>query len=523
MLSSTTNVQGLVVESAEKKEIAENTKVFASHVVWVGPHRLPLKAIFSLHTKAMMFTQEHQEAKGFIPVICLNNAAVANLHTSFVPLELIKIDACPLTHLHLITAARKLDAEYILKINLNGNVAYMPVLIWEDLQSRILKALKTPDLSDSMLKLPGFLGSHLEEIRLGVETQYFGEDAMATFLMKDVIEFLLKNGLYVAASDIVRLLLLAIQPGCYVDIADIELKKLPAYEDFKCPFMTRNNENDLIVSLDPKIIINIIMAMYIRIRKAMKEPIEDQLLIPDLTMIIKAKIDLYCKDFILFSQVLKVPSTFVNREDKTIKEYIHKKEFFVNKVAGFHFWINVVSLCNTAMAWRYLNGSNPTIPETLFPIMKQRTSEFSWNTPGLSFIERLVFLAELITQNSLYNIFRKEIDDICQQYLLSPLEVINMSLFAELIRTKNEISEMPKIVVEIQQKATLIWENFQKNEQAQNISDITTFHVSNPVASMSTAHPPVLPTFVMRLSSMDTDSLAGKNLIAKATPFAFKD
>src|SRR5260221_12823741 len=130
------------------------TDIFACHSVWIGPNKIPIQAALSLYTKALMYTQEHHDDNGFIPTVCFNKSAVENLNICSVPLELVNIDACPVAYAHIKNAAEKLKGcRHLLKINpyCDKNIAYIPVFIWEDLNSSIYEALHAPDLSDPAL------------------------------------------------------------------------------------------------------------------------------------------------------------------------------------------------------------------------------------------------------------------------------------------------------------------------------------------------------------------------------------
>ena len=429
---------------------------FACHSVWIGPNKLPIQAVLNLYDKARLYTKEHHAQNGFIPVLCLNKDSASQLDSSFVPVELITITQCPDDHIR--QAAGKLrNCTRMLKIDPdNGeNIGYIQVLLWEELHESISQKIASTNLNDKILQTADFIG---ELIKPEDRKKYFIED-MPEYLIKTVVGLLCEKKAYVAASDIVRLLLLAIQPGCYSDISDIKLKRLPYKSDFECSFLTRRNENDLIISLDTKDIIHIIMAMYVRIRQHIeKHPIPNN--IPDIIQLLKERITFFAENLEDFSKLfMKSSKFFIDPDLPLIGEYVRTQECFVNRVAGFHFWSNPVGRLCCQYGYQHIrsDGSFPSVPEEVFPASKLRISEFSWNTPGVSFMDKLSFLGGLLSNSKLRTIVKKEVDDISKQYSLSITSVIEMSMLAVTLRseTKKE-EELPQLIEQIKQNATHI-------------------------------------------------------------------
>ena len=422
------------------QNVSKKLTSYACHSIWIGPSTIPTEAMFSLYEKAQLYTIECYNNNSFIPTLCLNQDAILNLQYASGSIKLINIVECPASHCYIKEAAKKLiNCSKLLEIDLHNNndIGYMPVLLWEDLQHLIEIKLKTyrPNIQELIKFTKNISPSYLQINHYTPVNEL--ANTMFKYLLNDVIGYLYNIKAYVAASDIIRLLILFIQPGCYSDISDIKIKRLPYKQDFSCDFLTRRKENSLIISLNANIMYNVIFSMYIAIKKN-KEINQYTLIdlekkrIDNIEQLIQAQISFYCKDLETFVHALINTDNFINVNIR--HNYAFIQNWLVNHIAGFHFWQSIIGVINmdNYIHGKWPNTETPSISTEIFPggLEENKIAGCSWNTPGLSFINKLAFLNNILLQDYVLenNIAIQEINNISQKYYITKLEVLTMAM-----------------------------------------------------------------------------------------------
>lgn len=384
---------------------------YACNFLWIGPHSIPLKGIYNLYAKAKSYTGIHGQ---FIPTLCLDLEAILQLDKSIVCMELIKIDDCPENYKHIQIAGGKLfNCKFLLKIDLyeGKDITYMPVTIVENLYDAIKLKLRNVSFNEEICNFD-------EDC---VDPEYFKEDAMFNYLITEIIDDLYNKKLYIQASDLIRLFILVVQPGCYVDIADIEMQRLPLNSDFKLKFMTHNLENYLIISLNSQIMINILCSMYINIR------VNKNILTVPFMVNIDTEINAMIVDFLELNheEFMIKGMMFDEKKYSKIEKYLYHyqeyQEFFVDFIAGFKEWTSAVNIIGNFIKLRYeLIENELNIPTEVFPDpgYENQKTHFSYRDPFKRFKDRMLFLGEKINNSNKNDdlLITKEIDDIAKSY-----------------------------------------------------------------------------------------------------------
>lgn len=209
-------------------------------------------------------------------------SAICNLQDNNVPIELVELGNVnlPIDDL-IVQQAKKLEhCKYVLKIDLYNNgkdLAYIPVFILEDLYESIRCCLNLLVKINTSLTTIADADRELFYLRHKAQTAYSKnkdffkeENTMFNYIKDELINYLYNQKLYRAASDLVRLLLLVLKPGCYIDIEDMNMKRVPLRSDFtEIDILTRGGENYLIFCVKAQNIADILTYMYIKIRKHM--------------------------------------------------------------------------------------------------------------------------------------------------------------------------------------------------------------------------------------------------------------
>lgn len=409
---------------------------YACNFVWIGPDQIPLRGICNLYAKAKSYTGIYGQ---FIPVLCLDDEAILQLDKSVVYMELININDCPGNYMHIKIGADKLsNCKFLLKIDLyeGQDIVYMPVIIIESLYEMIKSKLHNFDFHEEICNFNESC----------VDPEYFKEDAIFNYLITEVIDDLYNKKLYIQASDIIRLLILVVQPGCYVDIADIEMQRLPLNSDFRLKFMTHNLENYLIISLNPQIMINILCSMYINIR------VNKTILVAPFMVNINTKINEIIVDFLEINpeELIIKGVIFDKKKYSKIDEYLyhHQKyqDFFVNFIAGFEEWTSVVNIIENFIKLRYkLSENELRVPIEVFPNpgCENQKTHFSYRDPFKSFRDRLLFLGEKINNINTkdYLLVTKEIDDIAKKYsIIDKYKIIMLAMISYFFKQEKYIN-----------------------------------------------------------------------------------
>lgn len=413
---------------------------YACNFVWIGPHPIPLKGVCNLYTQAKNYTGNYGQ---FIPTLFLDAEAIFQLDKSNITMLLIKLEDCPEEFKHMQIAATQLvQCKFLLKIDLYGgqDVVYMPAIIIETLYDILKLKLREVKFNIEICNFD----------ELSVNPEYFQEDNMFVYLVTEVINDLYDKKLYIQASDLIRLLVLVVQPGCYVDISDIEMSRLPCNSDFPLKFMTHNRENYLIVSLNQHIMINILCSMYLQIRvnkniSKISDIMNKNILI--MPNIVNLNTEIHAVIVKLFNKNAEkfiIKGITLNEYNfpkiaKYLYHYQEYQEFFVNHVAGFKGWTAVVNIIQNFVKLRYeINQEKLNIPQEVFPNpgAENQKTYFSYRNPLKGFKDRILFLGEKINyseENALcvkskcvddayecnkYNnlLIKKEIDNIAKNY-----------------------------------------------------------------------------------------------------------
>ena len=398
---------------------------YACNFLWIGPHQIPLRGIYNLYAQAKSYTGIYGQ---FIPALCLDDEAILQLDKSIVYMELIKIIDCPENHKHIKIAAGKLsNCKFLLKIDLyeSQDIVYMPVTMIESLYDIIKLKLRNVSFNEEICNFD----------KDCVDPEYFKEDTMFNYLITEVIDDLYNKKLYIQASDIIRLLILVVQPGCYVDISDIQMQRLPFNSDFRLKFMTHNLENYLIISLNSQIMINILCSMYINIR-ANKNILSAPFMVnidTEINAMIIDLLELNLEEFIIKGIIFDRKKH--SKIDKYLYHYQQYQEFFVDLIAGFKEWTSVVYIIGNFIKLRYeLSENELNIPIEVFPDpgSENQKTHFSYRDPFKNFRDRLLFLGEKIKSNNKndYLLVTKEIDDIAKSYLVvDKYKIIVLAIF----------------------------------------------------------------------------------------------
>jgi len=446
--------------------ITNDPIIYVHHSIWIGPFAIPTQAIFNLYEKIQMYNIENYKLNSFIPTICLNQDAILYLDQAAVNIKLVSIDECPDSHTHIKQIAKQLTTcSMLLKIDLENNqeIAYVPVLIWEELKHIINIKIDSyiPDINQLI-----FLTKNINPSQLQVNSStplYVLAHNIFEDLCNNIIDYLYNNSAYVAASDLIRLLLLLALPGSYSDIGDIKLKRLPRKEDFERDFLTRRKENSIIISLDPDITYNIIFCMYNAIFLNKECNLYTPLLLEEplvfnIDKLIKTHVDFYCIHLNQFINALQDPNVFIT--DMFKEKYIRTQELLVNYVAGFHFWQPIVEMVNLQLyAQEQTKKIKPDILTELFPGGKEenKSDGCSWNTPGICLINKLHFLNQILLKDyHLYKIAIKEIDNLATEYDIDKINVIIMAILTNYFYKKEcEDYDYQAIIKRVQQSANL--------------------------------------------------------------------
>lgn len=389
---------------------------YACNFLWIGSHPIPLQGICNLYFVAKSYTGTQGQ---FIPTLCLDTEAILHLEESVVLIEIIRLENCPNNYKHIQIAASKLiNCKFLVKIDLylDKDIVYIPLIIIESIYD-IIK-----------LKLRNFVYS--EEIcnfdANNVPPEYFHEDTMFNYLITEVIDYLYDRKLYVQVSDLIRLFILSVHPGCYLDITDIKITRLPLNSDFAFKFLTHKKENYLIVSLSAHIMLNILCSMYVSIRHN-----KNNFDLPCIDLSYTMNTDLAVNNAI--SNIFNKSSeecifegiNFDENNYPQIKLYLYyhqyAQEFFVDFIAGFQAWIAIVSIIQNFTILRYgVDEDALAIPCEVFPNLggQNLTMHFSYRDPLKNFKERLLFLGSKININNRDDdlLLIKEIDDIAKKY-----------------------------------------------------------------------------------------------------------
>lgn len=441
--------------------------VYACHSIWIGPSAIPTEAIFNLYEKIQMYSIDQYHMNSFIPTICLNQDAILYLDQAAVTLKLISIDECPNSHIHIKQTAKQLTTcDMLLAIDLghNQDIGYIPVLVWEELINIINIKINSyiPDI-DELMFLTTNIYPEILKIKLSTPIHTLANNIFED-LCNNIINYLYNNGAYVAASDLIRLLLLLVLPGCYSDIGDIKLKRLPRKEDFERDFLVRRKENSIIVSLNSDIMYNIIFCMYTAIffnkEYNCYTPLSiEEYLISNIDFsinkLIKTQICFYCIHLNQFISAVQDPNMFIADIFKI--PHIKIQEWLVNYIAGFYFWQPIVEMVNVQLHNTETSTiTTPNILTVIFPggQKESKINGCSWDTPGILFINKLYFLNQVLLKDyHLYKIAIREIDNIAKEYDIDKISVIVMAILTGYFYKKESEYYNYQTVIEHAQKS----------------------------------------------------------------------
>lgn len=250
-------------------DLQEN--LYCLHHIWIGLNKMPSEGVFKLYEKSKLY----QGTVGqFIPTLCLNNDAINQLDNANVPVKLLALNSefLPDNNL-LINQARKIEhCNHVIAIDLyndENNLAYIPVFILEDIYVPMKnKLIEYFDYNRKNIDNLYVTATMSLVQFLNTKDYFIEQDTMFNYLNTIVVEeYLYQTRRYHAASDIIRLLLLILKPGCYIDFVDMQITRLPLKSDFiHGDFYTWSDENYFIFSSNGKKIANILTYMYINIR-----------------------------------------------------------------------------------------------------------------------------------------------------------------------------------------------------------------------------------------------------------------